>query len=85
MVERSAPSPHALLVVLRMKTSLALKLPVTLEEKITAFHTQFCRLKEINQFEMIGNMDETPLYFDIVPNNVLDRKGKKSIVVWTTG
>ncbi len=30
-------------------------------------------------------MDETPLYFDVVPNRILDRKGKKSISVRTTG
>ena len=72
-------------LVLRMKTSLAQELPATLEERITAFCTQLRRLKEINNFEMIGNMDETPLYFDIVPNHVLDRKGKKSIIVRTTG
>lgn len=34
---------------------------------------------------MIGNRDETPLYFDVVPNRVLDRKGKKSIIVQTAG
>ncbi len=43
---------------------------------------QLGRLKEINKFEI---MDETPLYFDVVPNRVLDKKGKKSIIVRTTG
>ncbi len=30
-------------------------------------------------------MDETPLYFDIVPGRVLDTKGKKSVIVRTAG
>ena len=67
-----------------MKTSLAQELPATLEE-FTAFRTQLHQLKEISKFEIIGNMDESPLYFDIVPNHVLDQKGKKSITVRTTG
>jgi len=72
-------------LVLRMKTLLAQELPATLEERIMAFRSQLQRLKEINKFEVIGNMDETPLYFDVVPNRILDKKGKKSIIVRTTG
>ena len=72
-------------LVLRVKTSMAQELPVTLEERIKAFRTQLGHLKEINKFEMIGNMDETPLYFDVVPNRIIDKKGKKSITVRTTG
>ena len=72
-------------LALRVKTSLVQELPSTLEEHISAFHTQLQCLKEINRFEVIGNMDETPLYFDIVPSRILDRRGKKSIIVRTTG
>ena len=72
-------------LVLRVKTSLAQELPATLEERITAFRSQLRRLKEINHFEIVGNMDETPLYFDIVPSRILEQKGKKSIIVRTTG
>ena len=43
------------------------------------------RLAEINKFEVVGNMDETPLYFDVFPGRVIDKKGKKSVVVCTTG
>ena len=32
---------------------------------------------EINKFEVVGNMDETPPYFDVVPGKVLDDKGKE--------
>ncbi len=33
----------------------------------------------------IGNMDETPVYFDLVPNKVVDRVGVRSCIVRTTG
>ncbi len=33
---------------------------------------------------IICNMDETPGYLDLVPNKVVDRKGKKSVRVRTT-
>ena len=71
-------------LVLRAKPSMAQELPATLEELILAFNRQIKRLVEINQFQVVGNMDETPLYFDIVPGRVLDKKGKKTIVR-TTG
>ena len=68
-----------------MKTSLAQELLATLEERITAFRSQLRRLKEINHFEIVGNMNKTPLYFDIVPSRILEQRGKKSIIVRTTG
>ena len=33
----------------------------------------------------IGNMDKTPVYFDLVPNKVVDRVGVKSCIIRTTG
>ena len=63
---------------------MAQELPAALEERISAFHRQIRRLKEINRFTIIGNMDETPLFFDIVPNRVIATKGMKSVVVRTT-
>ena len=44
-------------LVLRAKTQ---ELPTTLEECIRAFHKQIQRVKEINTFKVVGNMDETP-------------------------
>ena len=34
---------------------------------------------------MIGNMDETPVYFDLIPNKTIDRVGTKSCIVRSTG
>ena len=74
-------------LVLRAKTSLAQRLPAQLEEKITQFYT---KLQQVQQHEsypfcFIGNMDETPVYFDLVSNKVVDRKGAKDCRVITTG
>ena len=35
--------------------------------------------------ELIGNMDETPMYFGISGNTTIDKKGTKTISVRTTG
>lgn len=46
-------------------------------------------LKECNMFEFslgnTGNMDETPMYFDLSGNMTIDRVGNKTITVKTTG
>ena len=34
------------------------------------------RVAEINKFEVAGNIDETLLYFAVVPGRDLDKKGK---------
>ena len=72
-------------LVLRARTSMAQELPAMLEERIQAFHHQIKRVAEINKFEIVGSIDETPLFFDVVPGRVLDKKGKRSVVVRTTG
>ena len=65
-------------LVLRARTSMAQELPATLEVQIKAFHRQIKRLAEMNKFEVIRNMDETPLYYDVVTGRVIEEKGKKS-------
>ncbi len=72
---------------LRAKTSLSQKLPADLEDKITSFHKFVKDTREEMEFEedMIINMDETPLYFDLVPGRIVDQKGTKSVIVRTTG
>ena len=34
---------------------------------------------------MIGNMDEIPVYFDIITNKMIDKRGVRSVQVRTTG
>ncbi|KFD59154.1 hypothetical protein M514_28667 [Trichuris suis] len=44
-------------------------------------------LTKENEFPLgnIGNMDETPIFFDMIGNRTVDSKGTKSIVVKSTG
>ena len=73
-------------LVLTVKTSQAQRLPAQLEEKITQFYTKFQQVQQCASypFYLIGNMDETPVYFDLVSNKVVDRKGAKDCCVNTT-
>ena len=72
---------------LRAKTSMAQKLPADLETKIVQFYDFLKDVRQKGQYHpaVIGNMDETPMYFDIVPNKTLNKVGAKTIVVCTTG
>ena len=73
-------------LVLRSRTSIAQTLPADLEEKNTRFRQDvyFVRSNGDFSYDMIANMDETPIFFDTVPSKTVDRKGKKSIKVRTT-
>ena len=73
-------------LVLRAKTSIAQSLPGDLENKIYEFRRKVKQIRESGDFpyELIGNMDETPAYLDMVPSRTLDVKGKKTIKVKTT-
>ena len=66
-------------LVLRAKTSMAQELPKDLEAKISEFRRQVRYIRENGDFpfELIANMDETPVYFDMVPSKTVDVKGKK--------
>ena len=61
-----------------MCTHISQNLPKDLEKKIKDFRS------EVTKNEYIANMDETPVYLDLVPNKVVDKKGKKTIQVCTT-
>lgn len=50
---------------------MAQKLPVTLDERIAAFYKHIKRDKELYNFRVLGNMDETPPFFNVVPNQVI--------------
>ena len=66
-------------LALRMKTLLAQRLPADLEERITNFHRMVysSRLNDDFELELVGNMDGTPAYFDIIPGCTIDAKGQK--------
>ena len=60
---------------------MAQELLATLEKRIAAFYKHIKRVKELFNFRVLGNMDETLLFFDVVPNQVIATKGAKGIVV----
>lgn len=72
---------------LRKRTSMSQKLPKQLESKITSFYSQCAKAIRIGKYplELIGNMDETPMWFDIVPQSSITKKGSKSVVIRTSG
>ncbi len=73
-------------LVLRAKTSIAQQLPKDLESKISEFRRQVNHVRQSGNFpyELIGNMDETPVYMDMVPSKTVDVKGKKTVKIRTT-
>ena len=58
---------------LRAKTSLSQRLPNDLEEKLVSFHEFVTARREEDEFDdnLIINMDETPVYFDLQPSKTI--------------
>ena len=65
-------------LTLRTKTPISQKLSVDLEAKLEQFLKQVrAQLKAYDYpAEMILNMDETPMYFDLIPRRTLSKKGQ---------
>lgn len=74
-------------LVLRARTSMAQKLPGDLEYKVVAFRDEMrsIRTRTDIDYRLLWNMDETPVYFDIVPGKTIEVRGKKTVKVRTTG
>ena len=71
----------------RARTSLSQRLPEKLEEWMAAFLSNVQQQRRSGRYPaaMISNMDETPVYFDLIPNKMIDRVGTKSCIVRSTG
>ncbi|KAG7166740.1 Pogo transposable element-like 1 [Homarus americanus] len=74
-------------LVLRQKSKIAQKLPLDLESKITCFQWYIIQIRRNHNFPLtcIGNMDGTPMNFDMISNRTVEAKGSKIILVKTTG
>ena len=74
-------------LVIRQKTKIAQRLPQVFEDKIIKFHRMMIRMRQTNKYEMqqIGNMDETPMNFDMPPSRTVNPVGEKTIMIKTTG
>ena len=71
---------HRHSLVLRARTEVSRKLPSDLEAKIKDFYTSVRNLRIKHKFpkELVGNMDETPMFFDLIPGCTIDKKeGRK--------
>ena len=72
---------------LRLRTKIAQKLPAALDEKILNFQRFIIKNRKMTDFPLarIGNMDETPMCFDMPHSSTLHKKGEKTILLRTTG
>ena len=69
------------------KTKIAQKLPEDLEEKITSFHRFVIKQHKDTNYKLvhIGNMDETPVWFDMPSPRTVNARGERTVLVNTTG
>ena len=74
-------------MTLRRQTSIQQKLPAQLEAKLTKFLNDTEAIWVQHKFppELIINMDETQVCFDMASNTTVDRQGKKEVIIWGTG
>ena len=73
--------------VIRQKTKISQKLPVDLEDKIVSFQSYSIKNRKQKRFDLsaIGNMDETPVWFDMPAVRTVESRGSKTVFVKTTG
>lgn len=74
-------------LVLRQRTKIAQKLPEDYNDKLINFQRFVINLRKKYEYPLsqIGNMDETPVYFDMPSNKTVDVKGRKTIFTRSTG
>ena len=58
-----------------------------LEDKIILFQSFVIKRREARSYSLslIANMNETPMFFDIIGNRTVNQKGEKTVLVKTTG
>jgi len=66
---------------------MAQKLPGDLESKVVSFRDQVHSIRSRTDIDyaLLGNMDETPVFFDIVRGRIIEVRGRKTVRVRTTG
>ena len=62
---------------------IAQRLPHEFEEKIISFQRMMIRMRRENNYEIqcIGNMDETPMNFDMPPSRTVNPVGEKTVLI----
>lgn len=71
----------------RRRTTVAQQLPSDLIEFQQAFlsYVLYMRMQYHYPLKYMGNMDETPMWFDLPSNTTIHKKGEKTISIRTTG
>ena len=74
-------------LTLRQRTHIAQKLPSDVDDKVTSFQKFVIEERKINDFDLahIGNMDETPMFFDLPGTSTVHAIGEKTVSIKTTG
>ena len=74
-------------LTIRRRTHIAQKLPNDVNDKVAGFHKFVIDMRKKQQYDLaqIGNMDETPMYFDMASNSTVEQKGAPTVSVRTTG
>jgi len=74
-------------LALRQRTKIAQKLPSDLEVKLDSFWKYAIKLRKEHDYELgqIGNMDETPMTFDLPSTRTVNAVGERTIMIKTTG
>ena len=72
---------------LRSRTSVSQKLPSQLESVLNKFYADAAKFMRIGKYplSLVGNMDETPAFFDMASSKCIEAKGTKECVVHTSG
>lgn len=72
---------------MRRTTSIFQKLPADHTKRIVQFHcfVLYKRQERCYLLLQIGNVDQTPVYFDVPHNTTIANKGSSTITVRTTG
>jgi hypothetical protein len=74
-------------LALRCRTTICQKLPKDFDQKLLNYKRYITKLRKAGQFLMgqMANADETAIYFDMLPNYTLEKKGVKEVLLKTTG
>jgi len=74
---------------LRARTKIAQKLPADIEHKVSSFHSYVIQQRRQLGVKLpiarIGNMDETPMCFDMPAARTIDNTGQKTVFIRSTG
>ena len=61
---------------MRQKTKIAQRLPEEFDGKIISFQRMMIEMKNDYELQQIGNMDETPMNFDMPPSRTVNPIGE---------